>query len=331
VRWNETYTRNFGRAAGDNVAWWKQRIHPEDAPRVIASLDAALSGGAACWECEYRIRRADGGWADVHDRALICRSEGGQPVRIVGAMLDITERKHAAEALEAANRQLRQLSQDLLRSQEQERRRIARELHDGTVQLLAAVEIDLCRVLDAGQLPPKEAELLREAMELTERCTHELRTTSYLLHPPLLDELGLAAALRSYVEGFRQRTEMAIELMLPDGGERLTAELEGTLFRIVQEALANIHRHSGSATATIALEHAPGEVRLRIADRGRGLPEELNGGEQGVARFGVGLSGMRERVRLLGGTLEVTSGDAGTLLRVALPVVARPKDSSAGA
>jgi PAS domain S-box-containing protein len=331
VRWNETYTRNFGRAEGDHVAWWKERIHPEDAPRVISSVDAALSGRAASWEGEYRMRGADGSWANVHDRAVICRSEGGAPVRIVGAMLDITERKRAAEALEAANRQLRQLSQDLLRSQEQERRRIARELHDGTVQLLAAVEIDLCRVLDAGPLPPKQADLLREAMDLTERCTHELRTTSYLLHPPLLDDVGLAAALRSYVEGFGQRTGMSIELNLPDGGERLTAELEGTLFRIVQEALANVHRHSGSATATIKLDHAPGEVRLRIEDRGRGLPEDLSGGEQGVARFGVGLSGMRERVRLLGGTLEVASAEVGTVLQVILPVVARQKDSSASA
>ncbi len=331
VRWNETYVRNYGRGAGDYVKWWKEQIFPEDAPRVIAGIQAALAGGATAWEGEYRMRRADGSWAEVHDRAVICRGEGGEAVRVVGAMLDITERKRAAGALESANRQLRQLSQDLLRSQEHERRRIARELHDGTVQLLAAVQIDLCRVLDAGHLPPNQAELLREAMELTERCTRELRTTSYLLHPPLLDDVGLAAALRSYVEGFGQRTGMAIKLNLPERSERFSSDLEGTLFRIVQEALANVHRHSGSATAAIRLDHLPGEVRLRVEDRGRGLPEALSGNEQGFARLGVGLSGMRERVRQLGGTLEVSSAPTGTVLQVILPDSAEPKGSGAGA
>jgi len=235
-------------------------------------------------------------------------------------MLDITERKRAGEAIQAANRQLRQLSLDLLRSQDYERRRIARELHDSTAQLLAAIRLDLNRLRATG-LSPRQMTLIEEALDLTGQCSREIRTVSYLLHPPLLDEVGLGSALQSYVEDFRERTGIQIDLKIPSDFGRLGQDVEATLFRIVQEGLANVHKHSGSGMALIQLDRCPGEVRLVLEDRGRGLPADLTGRDRGFVRFGVGIPGMRQRAEQLGGKLDIASGDVGVRLTVTLPVL----------
>ena len=261
---------------GSTIQWWAERMHPDDADRVTTSLNHALGGRGDTWTAEYRILRPDSSWADVQDRAVIARDASGTPVRVFGAMLDITERKRADEALQKANQQLRQLSLELLLSQDYERRRIARELHDGTVQLLAAISINLGRARDCALPPDRQAKLLTEALDLADQCSREIRTVSYMLHPPLLDEIGLVSALASYSEGFRQRTGIQIELRIPPDFGRLDRGLEMTLFRIVQEGLANVHKHSGSPWALIQLERDARQVRLTIEDRGRGLPAELN-------------------------------------------------------
>jgi PAS domain S-box-containing protein len=249
------------------------------------------------------------------------RDLGGQVVGVACIGADITERKQAEESLQKANRQLHQLSSDLLRSQDYERRRIARELHDSTAQLLAALSINLSRLRDSELEPDRRRQALSESIDLAAACSAEIRTVTYLLHPPLLDEVGLAEALQSYAQGFNQRTGIQIEIRIPPDFGRLSSEMETTLFRIVQEGLANVHRHSGSPLALILLERDPREVRLVLQDRGRGFPEALNPQRKGFVRFGVGIMGMRERAEQLGGRLELSSNDAGTTLTVILPLV----------
>ena len=322
ARWNETTALIFGTppAASDPVAWWAERLHPDDAKRVWEGRQRALAGGGDAWEDEYRTRSADGSWRYVHDRAMIARDAAGRPVRMVGAALDITDRKQAEEALQAANRRFQQLSRDLLRTQDYERRRIARELHDSTSQLLAALSINLSRLQEPGLDPDRRRQALAEAIDLAAACATEIRTVTYLLHPPLLDVVGLRGALEAYAQGFKQRTGIEIEIKtLPDFG-RLDSEMEATLFRIAQEGLANVHQHSGSRIAVIRLERDSSEVRLVLQDRGRGFP---NGQaiEKGFVGFGVGIIGMRERAERLGGRLEFTSNESGAKLTVTLPLV----------
>jgi hypothetical protein len=213
-----------------------------------------------------------------------------------------------------------QLPGRLLELQDEERRRIARELHDATGQNLSALSIGLSMVLASNGLDPRAREVIKESLALADSCVQEIRTMSYLLHPPLLDELGLASALRAYSEGYSERTGIQLELNFPPHMPRLAEAIEIALFRIVQEGLTNIHRHSGSPTAILRLQHETGQVELELADRGRGLsPGTLDGDMPSASRIGVGIAGMRERARQLGGRLTIASGETGTTLRVVLP------------
>ncbi len=237
------------RRPGRSHELWIGRIHREDRERVFKSFFETLEGSALSWSAEYRLMRADGEWSNIQDRAVITRDGSGKAVRVVGAMLDVTGLKRAEEALRESNGRLQQLSRDLLRAQDYERRRIARELHDSTAQLLAALSINLSRLQDAraGAGPPQAGAL--RGRELAAACFAEIRTVTYLLHPPLLDEIGLASALEAYAQGFNQRTGIQVEIKIPPDFGRLSPELEATLFRIVQEGLANVHKHSGSPLA----------------------------------------------------------------------------------
>jgi signal transduction histidine kinase len=209
----------------------------------------------------------------------------------------------------------------LLRAQDYERRRIARELHDSTTQLLAALSINLSRLQEPGLEPDGRSQLLSEASQLAAACSEEIRTVTCLLHPPVLEKVGLANALQSYAQGFNQRTGIQIETKIPPDFGRLNSELEVTLFRIVQEGLANVHKHSGSQLAVVRLERDPHEVRLVLQDRGHGLSKAPRNQAEGFVRFGVGIVGMRERAEQLGGRLELTSNEIGARLTVTLPLV----------
>jgi signal transduction histidine kinase len=299
---------------------WTQRVHSEDRDRVCNSFAQALQGQATSWSAEYRYLRTDGEWSHIQDRAVIARDSTGNATRVVGAMLDVTGLKRAEEALQESNQKLHQLSRDLLRAQDYERRRIARELHDSTAQLLAALSINLTRLQDPELEPDRHRQALSEAIGLATACSAEIRTVTYLLHPPLLDEVGLASALQAYAQGFHQRTGIEVEIKIPPDFGRLSRELEATLFRIVQEGLGNVHKHSGSPMAVIRLERNLQEVRLVVQDRGCGLSEAHRQRNRFV-HFGVGIMGMRERAEQLGGRLELDSNDAGVRLTVTLPLV----------
>jgi len=252
-------------------------------------------------QAEEELRRAhDDLELRVHERTAELETAN------IALHSEITERKLAEE-------EVTKLSAKMMRVQDEERRHLARELHDGTTQNLVAIALNLTSARDAIAKDVVAHERVEESLRLAEQCANELRTISYLLHPPLLEELGLGRALRGYVEGFSRRSGIDVKLNSKVNLGKLGFEVELTVFRIVQEALANVHRHSQSRTACITLVCDSEGVSLEIADQGRGMP-------QGPLSSGVGIAGMRERVRLLKGRLEISSAAGGTTIRVYLPL-----------
>jgi PAS domain S-box-containing protein len=301
----------------------------------------------------------DFGRCDVYEKAYLAKDGRRVPILLGAAIIDSAQQdsevaafvtdlsplKRAEEALRRANdelekkvaqrtaaleaeivdrkraeKSLRTLTGRLLRTQDEERRHMARELHDHAGQTLVALGLNLS-VLQQAALDhdPKITTLAAESQQLSDDLSKELRTLSYLLHPPLLDEVGLASALRWYVEGFAERSKIKVELELPEDFGRLPKELELVIFRVVQESLTNIHRHSGSASARIQLTRSGGTVEFEISDSGKGISAERQQ-EMTAARAGVGVRGMEERVRQFDGTLRIVSSGEGTKVFVMLPV-----------
>jgi signal transduction histidine kinase len=222
--------------------------------------------------------------------------------------------------LDSANDNLRELSARLLQLQDDERRRIARELHDSVGQMLAALNMNLSSVRADVERLAKTASALTDSENLVQQMSTEVRTISHLLHPPLLDEAGLASALRWYVDGFVLRSKIKVALDLPEDFGRLPRESETAIFRVVQECLTNIHRHSESPIARIRLRQRDDQVSVEIEDKGKGIPPEKQEEMNSSGTPGVGVRGMRERLRQLGGTLEFRSNGSGTLVTVQLPL-----------
>ena len=233
--------------------------------------------------------------------------------RTVALEAEISDRKRAEV-------NLRKLAGRLLRTQDEERRHMARELHDHAGQTLVALILNLTLLQKAvGDRAPEAARLASESQQLSEDLSREIRTLSYLLHPPLLDEAGLGSALRWYADGFSERSKIKVDLVLPADLDRLPDDLELVIFRIVQESLTNIHRHSGSSSAQICLRNSNGIVELEISDQGKGIsPERLR--EMSAAQVGVGVRGMEERVHQFNGNLKIDSDANGTKVTVVLPV-----------
>jgi two-component system NarL family sensor kinase len=264
--------------------------------------------------------------------------DNGVMIGIIGVSLDLSARERAEEAyrkanqelelrverrtqeLNTANENLRDLSGRLLQLQDEERRRIARELHDSVGQLLAAISMNTVTInAESAKLSPAAAEALSHNSRMVDEILGEIRTISHLLHPPLLDEAGLASALDWYVNGFSQRSKIDVSLDIPNELGRLSRELELTIFRIVQESLTNIHRHSGSQIAFIRITRDHGRLCLQIRDKGLGMSQTrataLNAGATGI-----GLRGMRERLAHVGGSLTLQSDANGTIVTATLPV-----------
>ncbi|MGH9715664.1 MAG: MASE1 domain-containing protein [Candidatus Acidiferrales bacterium] len=246
----------------------------------------------------------------------------------------ISERRSAATALTNTldmleetvsyrTKELRDLSGRLLRLQDEERRRLAREFHDSTAQKVVAIGINVAVAhQEASQLSDDAQKALRECLQLVDETSREIRTISYVLHPPLLDDAGLAIALRSLAEGFSKRSGISVATEIPEDWPRAGADGELALFRVAQECLGNIQRHSGSPSARMSLADSDGMITLEVEDHGKGIPREtLDGGVNGA--LGVGIGGMRERLRQLGGTLEIRSDRSGTLIRAKLPKAER--------
>ncbi|HVS75723.1 MAG TPA: histidine kinase [Steroidobacteraceae bacterium] len=275
-------------------------------------LTATRDGGLTF---EWVHRRADNGQTFPAEVDLSSLSTDGTTLALA-LVHDVTARKRAEE-------ELRRVSAELLRLEDEERRRIGRDLHDSTGQSLAALEIELAQLgREAERLTAGSREQLARCERLARQCSAEIRTASYLLHPPLLDELGLSSALRWLADGMRARSGLELRLQLPEKLPALAPAEELALFRVAQEALTNVHRHSSSPWAAIRLRAEPASLVLEVEDAGRGLPEAAAGDTESSGRFaGVGVAGMRERIRQLGGTFTVESTAGGTLVRACIPIL----------
>ena len=225
------------------------------------------------------------------------------------------ELEHRNAEILQQSEQLRELSNRLLKMQDDERRHIARELHDSAGQLIAALSMNLAGINRQAKQNPSLAEALEDAQNLILQLNKEIRTTSYLLHPPLLDETGLSRAIDWYMQGLMERSGLEIELDIAEDFGRLPTDLELAIFRIVQESLTNIHRHSGSKMATIHLSRSAHNVFLEIQDQGKGISAEKLAAIK-AQRTGVGIAGMRERVRHLKGEMDIQSNGAGATIVV---------------
>lgn len=257
---------------------------------------------------------------DISHRKRIERElrESEERYRALADALD-TQVQFRTKELERRNSELRELSVRLLESQDAERRHIARELHDSAGQTLAALIMSLARLAqDAKNDPARLANSIEEAEGLVQHLNKEIRTTSYLLHPPLLDESGLSSALNWYVQGLKERGGLDVNLIIPEKFERLPAEMELVVFRIVRESLTNVHRHSSSKTATIRVARDGDTILVEVQDRGRGMSAEKLARVQSQGT-GVGISGMRERMRHFNGQLLVESSETGTKILAVLP------------
>lgn len=296
---------------------WHSLFHPDDSVRLLEEANRILSTPEQDqFQFEYRAIRPDGEIRWILSHGRIVRDSVGAGIRMIGTHSDITERKQFEEA-----EKVREFSGELLHAQDAERRRIARELHDSAGQLVAALQMNLIPVEeDAKKINPEFAHSIHQSLDLIQQLSTELRTVSYLLHPPLLDEAGLPSALRWYVEGYAQRSKIDVHLEIdPDLG-RLSQDMELTIFRVIQECLTNIHRHSESKRAVIRVVGSSNEICVEVCDDGKGMPVSSRNGSP-YFRYGVGIQGMRERVRQLNGQFEITSQGQGTVVRARLPLV----------
>jgi PAS domain S-box-containing protein len=331
-RWFE-YT---GTTSEEMQGWgWTKVHHPDHVDRVVEKISRCFATGED-WEDTFPLRGKDGNYRWFLSRAVPIRNVHGEIFRWLGTNTDITEQKETESALQeirrdleirvdqrttelrAANDGLRELSSRLIQMQDQERRRIARELHDSIGQLLVAMGLNIEAVKREGhKLSATAAQAIEESNGLIDEISKEIRTISHLLHPPLLDEVGLPSALRWYIDGFAQRSRIATTVNIPDELHRLPQDHEIAIFRIVQECLTNVHRHSGSSTCAINITQGEEQLRVEIRDKGRGIPKgkELTLPSSG----GVGFRGMQERLRQLGGSLQIESTENGTLVIATLP------------
>jgi PAS domain S-box-containing protein len=307
-------------------------------PLVLERWKSSIEGGTA-FEMEFPLRGSDGVYRWFLTRIQPVRDEAGNITRWYGTATNVDEQRQLLQSLSEARDELekrveertaelriateslRDLSARLLRMRDDEQRRLARELHDSVGQLLAAIGMNLAVVsAEADRLTPEAAKCAAENAGLVDEVSREIRTISHLLHPPLLDEAGLASALRWYSEGFAKRSRIEVELEIPKDLRRLPNDTEITMFRVVQECLTNIHRHSGSATASIRISPQGDRIVLEVQDQGKGIPAEQLQKLAKMGQIGVGFNGMRERLRQLGGTLEIQSEESGTLVRAILPI-----------
>jgi two-component system, NarL family, sensor kinase len=238
----------------------------------------------------------------------------------------VAEGRERTAELSTANENLRELSGHLQQLRDDERKRIARELHDSVGQLLAGLSMNNATVqAQSHRLDPSAARVVSENSALVQQIGKEIRTISHLLHPPLLDVAGLASALRWYLDGFSERSNTKVDFEIPAEFRRLTDQMEIAIFRLVQECLTNIHRHSGSDCAKLTIREDDGSVVVEIQDGGKGISLEKQL-ELSSGRTGVGFRGMRERLRQFGGDLNIQSDNNGTVVKARLPL--QPAETS---
>jgi len=306
---------------------WLDYVHPEDVERSKAGWIQSVQAGAQ-YESEYRMRSKDGTYRWFRARAVPIRDPEGKIVKWYGTCSDIHDSKlleqsirdNAIELEKMVDRrtdELRRLSVRLMTMQDQERRRIARDLHDGLGQELAVAKMVLDKMFLQKPAQPQEQTWI-QASSIIDRAIQEVRTMSHLLHPPLLDEVGLQSALSWYVEGLSKRSgiETFLEVQ-PTDFPRLAPAVETAVFRIVQEALTNVFRHSGARKVSITLTRRDDQIVVTVLDDGKGIDKRV--AELRPESVGVGIGGMKQRAKEFGGELRLTNADPGTLLELVIP------------
>jgi PAS domain S-box-containing protein len=306
---------------------WLEYLHPDDKERSLSHWMRCVQSGEA-YESEYRIRSVDQQYRWFRARAVPLRDPAGHIVKWYGTCSDIHDSKLLEQSIrdsaielermvDLRTTELRRLSSRLMTMQDEERRRIAREIHDGLGQELAAAKMILDGVLSKDSSPPMQKASV-DASELVDRAIKQVRTISHLLHPPLLDEVGLVSALRWYLEGLSDRSgiEILLEIDPPDLS-RLKPDIETAIFRIIQEALTNMFRHSGARNGSVSLTETDGRVVVTVRDDGKGIEEQVI--QLRPDSVGVGIGGMRQRVNELGGSLRLANAHPGTIVEVVIP------------
>jgi PAS domain S-box-containing protein len=308
--WNKGAERLYGWTREEALGQSPHELLHTEFPVPRAEIIRQRQRGG--WQGDLVHVRRDGTSVTVASRWTSLKDAQNKLVGWLEINRDITDRKAAEGA--------RLLSAQLMKMQDEERRRIARELHDNTGQMVVALILNLGHLKASGDFSPEETRLLSESYALLQDVNSELRAISHLLHPLLLDEVGLWTALEWYVDGFTRRSGITVTLERDSNCGRLNSDLEFAIFRVVQECLTNVHRHSGSPEATVRLRRCVGEVRLEVQDRGRVIPAEKQFSISGNDAMSVGLRGMRERILQLGGNLSVESNGEGTTIAVTLPI-----------
>lgn len=314
--WLDFVGRTLEQEAGNG---WAENVHPDDLDRCLKTY-ASNFDARKPFEMEYRMRHRSGQYRWIFDRGVPRYTPEGRFEGYVGGCLDIHDRKEAAEKIRIADESVR-----LLRVQEEERRHIAREFHDSAGQTLTVLGLSLAQLVqNAETRAPELANEGKEIEQVVQQLHREIRTTSYLLHPPLLDEAGVKAALSWYVQGVMERSGIEIELNVSDNLGRLPAEMELAIFRVVQECLTNIHRHAESKTAYIQVAREKASIRIEVRDEGKGIsPQRL--AEIQTQGSGVGIGGIRERLRRFRGEMNIESDGSGTLVSAIIPI---PKEAA---
>jgi PAS domain S-box-containing protein len=313
--WNRSAERLFGYSAEEAIGQHITLIIPANRRDEEVAIIERLRRGERVDHFETIRQRKDGSLLDISLTISPVKDSEGRVIGASKMARDITQFREAEQA-----RRQNAVSAYLRQVQDAERRRIARELHDGVGQLLVAIGLNVAQVMnERSKLSPAVARCVEENSDLISQAAAEIRTVSYLLHPPMLDEVGLQSALKVYLEGFTERSKIDVAADL-NCTERLPQDYELSLFRIAQECLTNIHRHSGSSTAVVRLAKTAGQVTLEVKDAGRGISEETQSKIASGASPGVGFRGMQERVKQIGGTLTIQSSGQGTTVLVVLPV-----------
>jgi two-component system sensor histidine kinase UhpB len=317
VEWNDNVRTRFGYSALEipaDPSWWSDNIHPEDRQEILAGLHSAIAGQGHSWSGEYRYACRDRSYACVLDRGYILRDESGKAVRMIGSMIDITERKRAEEELKKSREQLRVLAAYLESVREQERTRIARELHDEIGQAVTGIKLTLERAMPE---PNELAANAGAALGLINELIAKVRDLSLELRPTMLDHLGLLAGLTWHFGRYLTQANVTVRFKHAGlEGRRFAPEIETAAYRIVQEALTNVARHARTNEVEVRIEADEALLRIEISDLGAGFDvDSLPAGATG------GLFGMRERAIMLGGRLDIKSAPgSGTVLIAELPL-----------